>query len=593
MTKLKISESLQLPLEAGTETIAVLGIRGSGKTNTAAVIAEELLRAGQQVVIIDPTDAWWGLKSSDDGSKPGYPVVVLGGKRGDLPLNSGDGKLIADFVVEQGVSVICSLRGFESKNQELAFVTSFLRRLYHLKGQQEAPTPVTLFIDEASRLIPQRVMGEDANCVGAVQQIVRQGRSSGFGVVLIDQRAATVNKDVLAQLEMLVAHRTTSPQDRKALREWIAAHDTEGHESEFLESLASLKQGEAWFWSPGWLDLFEKVQVRARKTFDSSRTPRAGEVVVTPKRIAEVDLETLKTQLAATIEKAKADDPKVLRSEIATLKKQLASAAPDPQAIERAVAIAVRHEHGRFVGMLTRWKDEMRVLGQLSESLTNFAHDLAMSESTWRIDLDATVEVLTAEDSRGDVQLGNTQKGTGANRPSASTVPPQSRSTPRRPVISSAGGDSSLPRGEKATLIAIAQYEDGAERDTLTVLTGFKRSTRDAYIQRLRERGYVDTTSSRIRATDAGVAALGSEYEPLPTGRELQSYWLNRLPVGEKKILEVLVEANGKPIARADLDDRVGYQRSSRDAYLQRLGSRRLVESVGRGEVRASATLFD
>jgi hypothetical protein len=234
------------------------------------------------------------------GRSPGIPVVVLGGKHQDLPLASTDGKLIAEFVVEQGASVICSLRGFESKQQELRFATDFLRRLYYLKGQQDAPTPLALFIDEASRLVPQRVMGEDAACVGAVQQIVRQGRSSGFGVVLIDQRAATVNKDVLAQLEMMIVHRTTGPQDRKALKEWIDAHDTEDRGKEFLGSLASLAQGESWVWSPGWLDLFKRVQVRKRRTFDSSRTPRAGEVVVTPKKIAEVDLDALRAKLAAT-----------------------------------------------------------------------------------------------------------------------------------------------------------------------------------------------------------------------------------------------------------------------------------------------------
>jgi hypothetical protein len=348
---LKLSPTLKLPLEAITETMAILGIRGSGKTNTATAYVEELLENGQQVVIIDPTDAWWGLKSSADGMKPGYPVVILGGKHADLPLASTDGKLVADFIVEQGVSVVCALRGFESKNQEMKFVTELLRRLYFLKGQQDAPTPIAVVIDEASRLVPQRVMGEDAACVGAVQQIVRQGRSSGFGVVLIDQRAATVNKDVLAQLEMLVVHRTTGPQDRKALKEWIEAHDTANREKEFLGSMASLAQGEAWFWSPGWLDLFKKVQVRQRRTFDSSRTPRAGEVVVTPKRIADVDLAALKAKLGATIEKARQDDPKVLRAEIAALKRELAAAAKsgrvvekpvvDQRAIDRAVAAAV------------------------------------------------------------------------------------------------------------------------------------------------------------------------------------------------------------------------------------------------------------
>jgi hypothetical protein len=35
-----------------------------------------------------------------------------------------------------------------------------------------------------------------------------------------------------------------------------------------------------------------------------------------------------------------------------------------------------------------------------------------------------------------------------------------------------------------------------------------------------------------------------------------------------------------------------GYKRSTRDTYIQRLQSRRLVEIVGRGEVRPSEMLF-
>jgi DNA helicase HerA-like ATPase len=60
--KLNISDDLKLPLEAVTETFAVMGIRGSGKTHTASVMAEEMLKAGQPIVVYDPTGAWFGLK---------------------------------------------------------------------------------------------------------------------------------------------------------------------------------------------------------------------------------------------------------------------------------------------------------------------------------------------------------------------------------------------------------------------------------------------------------------------------------------------------------------------------------------------------
>jgi len=150
-----------------------------------------------------------------------------------------------------------------------------------------------------------------------------------------------------------------------------------------------------------------------------------------------------------------------------------------------------------------------------------------------------------------------------------------------------------LPKGEKACLVAIAQYQDGVRREQLTVLTGYKRSSRDAYLQRLRERGYVDPAGERIIATQAGIEALGNDYEPLPIGEALREHVIGRLPEGERKVLELLIARFPEAVDREEIDEATGYQRSSRDAYLQRLGARELVEQSGRGAVKASADLFD
>lgn len=538
---LKLGPGLTLPIEAITETIAILGIRNSGKTNTAAVYAEELLAAGQQVVIIDPTDAWWGLKSSADGQKAGYPVVVLGGRHADLPLASTDGKLIADFVVEQGASVICSLRGFESKQQEMRFTTDFLRRLYYLKGQQDAPTPLSLIIDEASRLVPQRVMGEDAACVGAVQQIVRQGRSSGFGIGLIDQRAATVNKDVLAQLEMLVVHRTTGPQDRKALQEWIVAHDTAGREKEFLGSLASLAQGEAWFWSPGWLDLFKKVQVRKRRTFDSSRTPRAGEVVVTPKKIAEVDLDALRTKLAATLEKAKADDPKELRRQIAELRNR-ATATPEGwvshetmvSQINAAVNGARREEQARYEGLIAGarqgFANILTPLGVIHEQVRRAIDDVQMTQAMLDRAPDDSVPALPRM-----VHLPMRREQGRVTRAAVMELPDRGKIDYR--------GEPLAP-SEQRILNALALMERlrmPMEKTNLGFLAGYSEGGRfNNLLGGLRTKGLVTRTGYEL--TPEGSALANADEANVRTLAELHALWLSKLPPSEGKVLKVLLD---------------------------------------------------
>lgn len=57
-------KTFALPLDLVTQTIAILARKGKGKSYLADVFAEELLEAGQIPVVIDPTGAHWGLKSS-------------------------------------------------------------------------------------------------------------------------------------------------------------------------------------------------------------------------------------------------------------------------------------------------------------------------------------------------------------------------------------------------------------------------------------------------------------------------------------------------------------------------------------------------
>ena len=57
-------DGFTLPIELVTSTQAILARKRSGKSYTASVQAEELLRYKQQIATIDPTGAWWGLRSS-------------------------------------------------------------------------------------------------------------------------------------------------------------------------------------------------------------------------------------------------------------------------------------------------------------------------------------------------------------------------------------------------------------------------------------------------------------------------------------------------------------------------------------------------
>src|SRR5438552_1453495 len=69
-----------------------------------------------------------------------------------------------------------------------------------------------------------------------------------------------------------------------------------------------------------------------RRTFDSSATPKSGHSLRARGRATKPDLEQFQKRMAATIEQARANDPKELKKQLtaaeAALRQALAQAAP-------------------------------------------------------------------------------------------------------------------------------------------------------------------------------------------------------------------------------------------------------------------------
>ncbi len=571
-TKLHVAENLALPLEAVTQTFAILAKRGVGKTHTGSVMAEEMLKLGQPIVVYDPTGAWWGLKSSADGKRPGFPVVVFGGEHADVPLEETAGSTIAGVIVEKRIPAIldCSLL---RKGARVRFMTDFCEQLYH--KNREA---LHFFVDEAHTIAPQnlKAMPESARLLGAMEDIILQGRRRGLGATIISQRPALVNKNVTTQCEVLIAMRMIGKLDRDAIQDWIDVHaEKDDAAKQMVASLASLAIGEGWVWSPGWLGIMVRVpRFRMRETFDSSATPAAGQVAKAPKAIAEIDVAKLGAEIAATVERAKADDPKELKRKIAELEKQVkASGKGHAQAVIDKAMEDARVQLDRF------WRKEIadrdKQIADLSGRLYKIAK-LTQVEVQLKLNTPPLVEIAARNNSARPPQ----------------PVPRQPVAVRAADVVGNDSGNYSTGKGETTILRAIAQHEAGVTREQLTVLTGYKRSSRDTYLQRLRAGGLIEQRGETIVATAAGVESLGSSFEPLPTGSALQEFWLTKLSGGERKLLQILIDNYPSDVDRHQLTESTGYQRSSRDTYLQRLRARKLI-TADRGQVRASDELFD
>lgn len=547
-----------IPNAALSQHIAILGKTGSGKTYAAKGVVENILREGGRACVIDPTGAWHGLRSSATGKSAGFPVVIFGGSHADLPLGSAHGEALAEIIGTASTPAIIdtSLMRVGERTRFFAdFADALVRKN---KG------PLHLIVDEAHLFAPQGKVNDPQSgaMLHAANNLVSLGRSRGLRIILITQRPAKLHKDSLTQVETMVALRLIAPQDRKAVEEWIKDNADEKKGREIITSLATLPTGQGWVWAPE-IDLLERVTFPKIKTFDTSRAPEDGDSGAGPV-LAPIDRDAIEKRLETVAADALANDPKALKAEVAKLKRELAAkpAMPvaDPETERRG------YERGLAEGLA---KGESRAKAALSTVVSRTEAALEAA----RAGLAGLDSPMPAAPYRAPVVP--------SRRPVAATTPAK------------ANGSSAvhLPPGEKAVLTAAAQF-GSVERERLTVLTGYKRSSRDAYIQRLREKGLISVNGGSIEPTDIGLAALPADYEPLPNGTDLQDFWRSRLPEGERRVLDVLISAYPASVARPDIDAATGYQRSSRDAYLQRMKAKRLWEQDGSG-VRAAEALFD
>ena len=582
MKQLAISREVSLSDDIVTKTIAILAQRRKGKTYSASVIAEEMVSAKIPFVVLDPTGAWWGLRSSADGKKPGLPVVILGGQHGDLPLERGAGKFIADLVLDHPGWYVIDFSLFESGSAERQFATDFAERLYRRKGQPGMDFPLHLFVDEADRFVPQRVSGgrgegrdSDQRMLGAFEAIVRRGGLRGLGTTLISQRAAVVNKNVLEQIDLLIALRIMGPNDRKSIEDYLKADADDEQRKVLMGSLASLDIGEAWLWEPGGEPpLFDRVRIRERHTFNSSATPKPGQRRVEPSKFAEVDLDVVKNEMAAAIERALADDPKALKRRIAELERLVA----EMSSTSSPVKVEIRTE-----------TVEVQV-PIIPESIPKMIGEFRVATEKFFSNIESAIsDVATQEPSRAPVR-----RPPSVVRESAPKVPITVVSARRSPsTLTSIDSDVRLPKAEKTILTVLAQFPDGRSRLQLAMLSGYSSRSGgfNNAMAKLRTAGLINKSGEPVMATAEGMGAIAGMFEPLPTGRALLDHWNSKLGKAERMVLAVCIDAWPDSLTRDQVAEITGYSGGS-GGFNNALAKLRTLELISRGaEIFADETL--
>jgi hypothetical protein len=85
----------------------ITGKSGSGKSNTASVVCEELLDAGAPLLVVDTDGEYYGLKEQ-------YELLHVGGDdRCDLQVSVDDADRLARVALERHVPVVLDTSGFD------------------------------------------------------------------------------------------------------------------------------------------------------------------------------------------------------------------------------------------------------------------------------------------------------------------------------------------------------------------------------------------------------------------------------------------------------------------------------------------------
>lgn len=318
--KIDMGEGLRLPAdEAATQTYAMLGIRGSGKTYTAGKLVEELIRAKARVVVVDPVGVWWGLRVAADGVGEGIPIPILGGDHGDLALSVQGGAEVARFIATNR-SAVLDVSLFR-KHERTRFVTDFCEELFH--QQKRTRDPLHIAIEEAHVFMPEGRQGgrsEESRGVGAWEDLVRIGRNYGIGVSMISQRPQAIAKAMLNQAEVLFLHQLVGAQERAAIKAWVV--ENADQDKGVLDQLPHLERGTAIVWSPRWLKFLASVKIGQKWTYDGSSTPtkRGGRIAET-KPLDAQDRAGLEAAMKETAAEARASDAGALASELEELRR--------------------------------------------------------------------------------------------------------------------------------------------------------------------------------------------------------------------------------------------------------------------------------
>ncbi|MFW5964777.1 MAG: helicase HerA domain-containing protein, partial [Natronomonas sp.] len=232
----------------------ITGKSGSGKSNSASVVAEKLLDRGYSLLAVDIDGEYYGLKEE-------YEILHVGGdEECDLQVNEEHAGKIAELALEQNVPIILDISSFLDESEARDLLTEVTKHLF--AKEKKLKQPFMMLVEEVHEFIPEG--GGMDECGRMLIKVGKRGRKHGLGIVGISQRPADVKKDFITQCDWLCWHRLTWNNDTKVVGRILG--------TEYADHIEEMDDGEC-FLMTDWAENIRVVQFERKRTFDAGATP--------------------------------------------------------------------------------------------------------------------------------------------------------------------------------------------------------------------------------------------------------------------------------------------------------------------------------
>jgi DNA helicase HerA-like ATPase len=192
------------------------------------------------------------LENDSDGGN--YSLIKELEYLKDVDIFAREGTRI-DQLVAKGKTTIINLKGTPPDIQEL-IVNRLATAIFHLRKLNKLP-PLMMVVEEAHNFCPQQGQAASSKIF---RTVASEGRKFGLGILIVTQRAAKIDKNVLSQCNTQIILKVTNPNDLKAI-----VSSVEGLTSGLAEEVQNLPIGVAVICG-GKYSMPILVEVRPRET---------------------------------------------------------------------------------------------------------------------------------------------------------------------------------------------------------------------------------------------------------------------------------------------------------------------------------------